>query len=58
MANLIPHCIAMGQAAGTAAAIAVKEEIQPRQVNYQTLQKTLMKQDVPLPVIESAKVKA
>ena len=30
-ANLIPHCIAMGEAAGTAAAIAVKQGIEPRQ---------------------------
>ena len=53
MANLIPHCIAMGQAAGTAAAISVKEGIQPRQVNYRKLQKTLMQQDVPLPGVET-----
>ena len=56
MANLIPHCIAMGQAAGVAAAIAVKEEIQPRQVNYRKLQEKLLDQDVPLPGIEPAKV--
>jgi len=55
MANLIPHCIAMGQAAGTAAAISVKEGIQPRQVNYRKLQKTLMQQDVPLPGVETVK---
>ncbi|MBN2238230.1 MAG: FAD-dependent oxidoreductase [Dehalococcoidales bacterium] len=52
MANLIPHCIAMGQAAGTAAAIAVKEGIQPRKVNYAKLQKTLLDQDVPLPGVD------
>jgi hypothetical protein len=55
MANLIPHCIAMGQAAGIAAAISVKEGIQPRQVNYRKLQKTLMQQDVPLPGVETVK---
>ncbi len=55
MANLIPHCIAMGQAAGVAAALAVKEGIQPRQVNYRKLQKKLLDQDVPLPGIELAK---
>ncbi len=57
MANLIPHCIAMGQAAGTAAAISVKDGIQPRQVNYRKLQNTLMHQDVPLPGVEGAKTK-
>jgi hypothetical protein len=49
MANLIPHCIAIGQAAGVAAAIAVKEGIQPRQVAYRKLQEKLLKQNVPLP---------
>ena len=56
MANLIPHCIAMGQAAGIAAAIAVKEGIQPRQVDYGKLQEKLLDQDVPLPGIVPAKV--
>jgi hypothetical protein len=56
MANLIPHCIAMGQAAGIAAAMAVKEGIQPRQVDYRKLQEKLLDQDVPLPGIEPAKV--
>jgi hypothetical protein len=49
MANLIPHCIAMGQAAGTAAALAVKKRISPRKVNYRTLQETLKNQGVPFP---------
>jgi hypothetical protein len=56
MANLIPHCIAMGQAAGTAAAMAVKEGIQPRQVDYGKLQEKLLDQDVPLPGITPVKV--
>src|SRR4030042_3410975 len=56
MANLIPHCIAMGQAAGTAAAIAIKEGIKPRQVNYGKLQETLMKQNVPLPGVKFAEI--
>lgn len=56
MANLIPHCIAMGQASGTAAAMAVKEGIQPRQVDYGKLQEKLLDQDVPLPGIIPAKV--
>jgi hypothetical protein len=57
MANLIPHCIAMGQAAGAAAAIAVKEGIQPRQVNYRKLQEILLKQDVLLPGVDLVKTK-
>jgi hypothetical protein len=48
--NLIPHCIAFGQAAGTAAALAVEAGIQPRKVNYITLQKHLINQGVKLPV--------
>ncbi|MBN1569067.1 MAG: FAD-dependent oxidoreductase [Acidobacteria bacterium] len=47
--NLIPHCIAMGQAAGTAAALAVKAKIDPRKVPYRTLQKRLLQQGVILP---------
>ena len=34
MVNLIPHCIAMGQAAGTAAALALKNGVSLRQVSY------------------------
>ncbi|MBN1366042.1 MAG: FAD-dependent oxidoreductase [Syntrophaceae bacterium] len=48
--NLIPHCIAFGQAAGTAAALAVEAGVQPRKVNYITLQKRLINQGVKLPV--------
>jgi hypothetical protein len=51
-ANLIPHCIAMGQAAGTAAAMAIKQGISPRKVNYGQLQNNLIKQGVPLPGIK------
>jgi len=51
--NLIPHCIAMGEAAGTAAALAVKQGINPRQVNYRTLQARLLDQGVPLPGLPS-----
>jgi hypothetical protein len=47
--NLIPHCVAFGQAAGTAAALAVKAGIEPRKVNYSTLQKSLIGQGVILP---------
>jgi uncharacterized protein YfiM (DUF2279 family) len=56
MANLIPHCIAMGQAAGTAAAMAVKQGLSPRKVNYGTLQETLINQGVPLPGVSLTKI--
>lgn len=42
MANLIPHCIAMGQAAGTAAAIAVEENVEVRNVPYGRLREKLL----------------
>jgi hypothetical protein len=48
--NLIPHCIAFGQAAGTAAFLAVEAGIQPRKVDYNTLQRHLINQGVKLPV--------
>lgn len=47
--NIIPHCICYGQAAGTAAAIAAKKGIQPRNVNYKELQEALIQQGVQLP---------
>ncbi len=49
MCNLIPHCVAMGQAAGTAAAIAVKSKVEPRNVDYKKLQKSLASQGMPMP---------
>jgi hypothetical protein len=51
MFNLIPHCAAMGQAAGTAAALAIKQGVNPRQLDYRLLQETLRNQGVPLPGI-------
>jgi hypothetical protein len=51
--NLIPHCAAMGEAAGTAAALAVKVGINPRQVDYRLLQKTLVKNGATLPGIDT-----
>ena len=56
--NLIPHCIAFGQAAGTAAALAIKEGVGLRAVNYVTLQEKLAAQGVPLPGLYSALSKA
>ncbi|MFC1535354.1 FAD-dependent oxidoreductase, partial [Thermodesulfobacteriota bacterium] len=51
MFNVIPHCIAMGQAAGTAAAIAVKNSVNPKKIEYSTLHKTLSAQGVTLPAL-------
>jgi 2-polyprenyl-6-methoxyphenol hydroxylase-like FAD-dependent oxidoreductase len=47
--NIIPHCLCYGQAAGTAAALAVKGGVQPRKVDYKTLQQNLIKQGVNIP---------
>ncbi len=47
--NIIPPCLCYGQAAGTAAALAVKAGVQPRKVDYKALQKNLVKQGVNLP---------
>jgi hypothetical protein len=53
--NIIPHCIAYGQAAGTAAAMAVKADIQPRKVDYKVLRVNLVKQGVNLPSITKSR---
>ena len=55
--NLIPHCIALGQAAGTAAALAVKVGIMPREVDYGALQDRLISQGVILPSAVRAQTK-
>lgn len=47
--NLVPHCICFGQAAGTAAAIAVKKGIEVRDVPYSELKESLLSQGVILP---------
>ena len=49
MFNVISHCIQMGQAAGTAAALAVQSKVQPRDIDITALQKRLIAQDVELP---------
>jgi hypothetical protein len=49
MVNLIPHCIATGQAAGTAAMLALQSGKEVRKVDYKELQDALKKQGVPLP---------
>lgn len=53
--NLIPHCVAFGEAAGTAAALAVKAGVTPRQVEFNSLRKQLIAQNVPLPGAYPAK---
>ena len=47
--NLIPHCIALGEAAGTASALALSQDVSVRNVNFGTLRKRLLAQNVPLP---------
>jgi 2-polyprenyl-6-methoxyphenol hydroxylase-like FAD-dependent oxidoreductase len=50
--NIIPHCLSYGQAAGTAAALAAREDIQPRRVDHEALCRNLSKQGVWLPQIK------
>jgi hypothetical protein len=45
----IQYCFATGQAAGTAAALAVKDKVNTAQVDIKKLQALLSKQNVPLP---------
>jgi hypothetical protein len=47
--NLIPHCITMGEAAGTAAVLALDSNVQPRDIDVKALQGMLKKQGVYLP---------
>jgi hypothetical protein len=47
--NLIPHCIAFGEAAGTASAMALQAGVGIKDVDIKALQKQLVKQGVPLP---------
>ena len=47
--NLIPHCMCFGQAAGAAAAIAVKKDIPVRDVPYAKLKELLLKGGAILP---------
>ncbi|MBW1799516.1 MAG: FAD-dependent oxidoreductase [Deltaproteobacteria bacterium] len=51
--NLIPPCVTMGEAAGTAAALAVKSGVIPKEVDDETLYHRLRDQNVPLPEIEN-----
>ena len=47
--NYIPHCIALGEAAGTAAAQAISSGVDLRKINIKALQASLKKQGVILP---------
>ncbi len=47
--NLIPPCVAMGEAAGTAAALSVRHGMDPRNVPYSDLRGLLLSHGVPLP---------
>ena len=47
--NLIPHCIALGQAAGTAAAQSISRGVDLRKIDIKALQTSLKKQGVILP---------
>lgn len=46
--RIMPTCMATGQAAGTAAALAVKEKKKPRELNGKTLRETLISQGADL----------
>lgn len=47
--NLIPHCVALGEAAGTAAALSIRQGVTPRKVDISALRQQLIAQNVPLP---------
>jgi len=46
--RLVPACMGAGQAAGTAAALALRDGITPRELNVSILQETLIRQGVDL----------
>jgi hypothetical protein len=53
--NLIPHCVVFGEAAGTAAALSVSQGGSVRNVDFPSLRKRLIAQNVPLPDAYPAK---
>jgi hypothetical protein len=55
--NLIPHCVAFGEAAGTAAALSVSQNVSVRNVDFGSLRQRLIAQNVPLPGFYPAKYK-
>lgn len=46
--RLTPSCMATGQAAGTAAGLAVKDQISPKELNVETLREHLLEQNMVL----------
>ncbi len=53
--NLIPHCLCFGQAARTAAAIALDSGVSVKKVDIKALQKSLLKQGVILPSFQQTR---
>jgi hypothetical protein len=49
MLNLIPHCVAMGEAVGTAAALAAKHNISARNVDVGLVQANMAKLGFAIP---------
>jgi len=49
--NLIPHCMCLGQAAGAAAAIAVRDKVNIRDVDFNKLRAELIKHGAILPEV-------
>ena len=47
--NLIPHCVAIGEAAGTAAALSLDQNVSPRDVDFAAVRKQLLAQNCILP---------
>jgi hypothetical protein len=47
--NLIPHCVAFGEAAGTAAALSLSQGVSVRDVDFPSLRRRLVAQNVPIP---------
>lgn len=52
--RVMPPCFALGQAAGVAASIAVRNEVAPRQVGYNELRSTLLENDAYLGELDPA----
>jgi hypothetical protein len=56
--NLIPHCLCFGQAAGTAAALALQSGVSVRKVDHKALRESLVRQGVLLPAATEARQQA
>jgi hypothetical protein len=55
--NLIPHCVALGEAAGAAAALSISQGVSVRNVDFSSLRRRLISQNVPLPGAYPARYK-